>query len=279
MKVELPEEKEIPSVNYPKGYERQFEQLAKRMTREMSQYYANNTLKKLNKGTVEKFDGTQFEDAQIGNYANIFLDLSKKAFRALKKRFSNDRIDREVERILRAMDRTTSESLYNNIGGVVGIDSATISKQAGVGPQINALIAESQEWIKRLRDENLALFQNATLRTMALGEGMSEIINQYNDLTKERVNRASFTARQQAATFNNMSQRVRAQKLGITEGVWETSKDERVRPSHRDRQGKTYEVQVGLYSSVDQKTLKTGEDWNCRCVTRFIIPSADNELD
>ena len=279
MKVSLPESKEVRAVNYPKQHERQFAQLMKSMTEAMATQYANNTLKKLNQKTIEKFDGSQFTDAQTGNYANIFLDLSKRVSRALLNRFSDDRLDKEVKRILTSMDRVTSETLYNNIGGVVGIDSKVISKQAGVTPQMNALIAESQEWVKRLRDENLALFQNATLRTMALGEGMPEIIRQYNELTKNRIHRAEFTARQQAATFNNMSQRIRAQKLGIQEGVWVTSRDERVRPSHQDREGKTYDVQVGLYSSVDRKTLKTGEDWSCRCVTRFIIPGISEETN
>lgn len=279
MKLSLDKETEVKAVNYPKGYERQFAQLMRDMTRAMSEQYKNNTLKKLNKGTVEKFDGSQFTDAQTGNYANVFLGLSKKATKAILNRFSNERLSKEVRRILTAMDKSTSEQLYKYLGDAVGIDSKTISKQAGVTPQLNALIAESEEWVKRLRDENLALFQNATLRTMALGESLDEVEKNYNDLTKNRVHRATFTARQQAATFNNMSQRIRAQKLGIQQGVWETARDERVRPSHQARQGKVYDVQEGLYSSVDGKTLKTGEDYNCRCVTRFIIPSDSEEIN
>lgn len=272
MKVELPEETELKATPYPKGYDRQFESLMSKMTEAMAKQFKNQTLMELNKGTIEKFDGTYFEDAQIGNYANIFLDLAKKAKNALIKRFSDDRLDKEVKRILESLNRTNQKSFYGNVEGVTGITVKQLTANEGLTPQMNALIAETQEWVKKLRDDNLAYFTNNTLRVMAEGSDFSEVMAEYNSEAKKRKDHSKFIARNQIANFNGLSGKIRAQKLGITQAVWETSKDERVRHSHQARQGKVYNLDEGLYSSTDGKTLYPGTDYSCRCVARYLIP-------
>lgn len=276
MKVSADKEIELPAVPYPKGYDRQFEQLMSNMTEAMAKQFENNTIKNLNKGTVEKFDGSQFEDAQIGNYASVFLKLASKAKRSILARFSDDRLDKEVKRILTALDKTNSSLLYGNIEKVTGISSKAIAQQAGVGPQINALIAETQEWVKKLRDDNLAYFTNNTLRTMAEGRSLSEVSAEYSAEASTRKNHAKFIARNQTANFNGLSSKIRAQKLGITQAVWVTARDEKVRHSHNAREGKIYNLDEGLYSSTDGKALYPGTDYNCRCVPRYLIPKENN---
>ena len=110
---------------------------------------------------------------------------------------------------------------------------------------------------------------------MAEGQTIEEVQTGFNELAKKRVENSKFVARNQVANFNSLSNKLRYQNLGITEAVWVTARDERVRPSHVDREGKTFELDEGLYSSVDGKTLMPGMDYNCRCVFRPIIPSDD----
>jgi SPP1 gp7 family putative phage head morphogenesis protein len=277
MKVAAAKPTEVKSVPYPWGFERQFASLLTGMTEAMAKQFKNQTLGELNKGTVEKFDGSQFEDAQIGNYATIFMKLAKRAKARLTKRFSNARLDKEVKRILTSIDNVNSQSFYSGVESITGISSKTIAQQAGVSPQINALIIETQEWVRKLRDDNLSYFTNNTLRVMAEGRSLSDVVAEYDKETSKRKGNAQLIARTQTANFNGLSSKIRAQKLGITEAVWETSKDERVRHSHAARQGKTYLLSEGLYSSTDGKTLYPGTDYNCRCVQRYIIPEMDEE--
>jgi SPP1 gp7 family putative phage head morphogenesis protein len=54
-------------------------------------------------------------------------------------------------------------------------------------------------------------------------------------------NRAKLIARDQIGSMNGTLTMLRNQELGLTSYVWSTSNDERVRPSHAEREGKTFQ--------------------------------------
>lgn len=262
--------KTLNPVPYPKSYENKFERMMEYMTTEMSKQFKNETLNKLNKGTVGKF-----QDAQVGNYANIFLGLSNTAKRKIKKRFSNKRLDKEVKRLLLALNKNNQNIFYNEYEQVTGIPVKQMIAKEGLVYQNNALILETLEWVKKLRDDNLAYFTNNSLRIMTGGANFSELESGYIEEAGKRKNHAKFIARNQLANFNGISNKLRAQKVGITKAVWVTSKDERVRPSHQQRNGKEFDLKKGLYSSLDGKYLLTGVDYQCRCISRMVLPDEE----
>jgi SPP1 gp7 family putative phage head morphogenesis protein len=266
----LPKETAVKAVPYPKGFEKMFENMLVKMTTEASKYYFNNTIKKLNVGTINKF-----ADAQKGNWAVIFNGLDATAKRALKKRFGNARINNEVSRVLHSLNRTNQTLFYESIEDRIGISVPAMIAQEGTGPQMNALVMETQKWVQKNLDDNLAYFANNSLRMMADGATYDELIEGYDKESDRQITNSRFIARNQLSSFNGLSNKIRYQKLGITEAIWQTSRDERVRPSHDDRDGKTYELSKGLYSSKDGKWLQVGTDWLCRCTSKAIIPEED----
>jgi len=136
---------------------------------------------------------------------------------------------------------------------------------------MNALKLETLQWVKKLRDETLEKFTNDTLHAMAEGKSVEEILQQYDELAEQRRNHAEFLARNQIQNYNSLSTKLRAQKAGVRRARWSTSDDDRVRPSHADRDGKVFDLDKGLYSSIDGKYLMTGVDYNCRCTSELII--------
>ena len=101
---------------------RKFQQLMAGMVDAMAKTFENQTFKQLNKGTVEKFSDCtkilhggrlfEFKDVQIGNYASIFLTLSKKAKRGILKRFSDKRIQQVVRQQLNQVNNRNQKQLY-----------------------------------------------------------------------------------------------------------------------------------------------------------------------
>ena len=265
--ITLPEEKELKAVPYPKGYSSQFESMMQKMTKEILQQYRNETYKKLNKGTVEKF-----EDAQVGNWATIFTTLSNRAKRKIKKRFNNDRIKKRVTEMMISLDKSNKEITYNQVEDAVGISTKDLIAQEGLKSSTNALIQESLEWVNRNVDETLADFSANSLRMMAEGLPVEEVLKGFNKVGQARVQSSKFVARNQMANFNALNNKIRYQNLGITEATWQTAEDERVRPCHAVRNGKRFKLDEGLYSSCDGKTLLPSMDYNCRCIMRPIIP-------
>ncbi len=253
-----------------KSVENAFARTLKQMIDQMHTRFINQAIDGMNKGTIDKF-----EDSQIGNYAKIFLNLAKKVGRKILRQFSDDRIERMVEDMTGTVNKRNQDLLYKAIEDKIGISSKELISTEGLTPSINALILETQQWVKKLRDDTLEYFTNTTLRGMAEGKSMSEIRKIMSDEAGKRKSNANMVARTQIGTFNSLTTKIRAQNLGITKAIWVTSGDNRVRKSHDDRNGKEFNLSEGLYSSVDGKTLLPQLDYRCRCGYLLIIPEEE----
>lgn len=95
--------------------------------------------------------------------------------------------------------------------------------------------------------------------------------------------KALFIARDQTAKLNGQIQRAQQLDAGITEYIWSTSGDERVRKSHRELNGKIFSWNDAPVNS-DGRKCHPGEDYNCRCIGRPVfnrnmnIPFEDAEV-
>jgi len=249
---------EVPAPTALKSEEKVLEQAMTSMIDLMSRLYRNQVILELNQTTVDKF-----QDAQSGNYAYILTKLSTKVSKSLVSRFDNKRIEKLVKSTFEKDDRRSKQIFYSRMAKEMGVDPATLLKKDGMTYDFNALVLETTQWAKKLRDETLELYTANTLRAMTLGQSVDEILEQYDGMVSKRKNHAEFTARNQIQNFNSIMNKTRSQKLGITKAVWVSSHDERVRPSHAQRDGKEFDLDKGLYSSIDGKYLLPGTDYNC----------------
>lgn len=253
-----------------RAHERELAELTDGMVELMAKRFKNQVLKELQAGTVAKFT-----DAQVGNYAVVFLQLAKRLTRKMTRQFNDDRIDSVVRAILTKAGARNQQALYDIVERKFGYSTKTLIAEEGLKPTTNALVLETAQWVKKLRDETLEAFTANTLRAMTQGGSLEEVMRQFDGLVEKRRNHARFTARTQIANFNGVSTKIRAQNLGITEAVWVTSHDERVRPCHKHRNGAKFELAKGCYSSCDDKWLLPGTDYQCRCTYDLIVPGPE----
>lgn len=251
----------------PKAQESELEEFAEYMIAQISRLYKSQVLNELQAGTVNKFS-----DAQTGNYANIFLKLAKDSAKKLVKRFDDDRIDALVNKVLTKTNKRNRDMIYAAVEKAIGLSSKELTATEGLTYNINALIAETAQWVKKLRDETLEFYTSNTLHAMTLGTSLADIMKQFDGMEEKRKNHAKFTARNQIGNFNSLTTKMRAQNLGIEEAEWISASDERVRDCHRKRNGKIFRLDKGLYSACDQKYLLPGVDYQCRCTYRLIVP-------
>lgn len=280
-------------VKHVKKYEEELEKFTNFIIASVFERMRNNTLEKMNKSTIEKFEKysddiqnkkiekqieKQTQDAkQIGDYATIFLRFATQAEKKLNKQFDDNRIEKETKRILLKADRYYKEKTYKYIEDAIGIPFNQLISQEAMKPTTNALILETSEWVKQLKDKAIDSFTANSLRVMAHEADFDDVIKEAKDNAKKFKNDSSFVARNQMANFQSTMNKIRHQNLGFTKAQWQTSKDERVRKSHEDRQGKIYDIGEGLYSSIDGKYLSPGIDPNCRCNARYIYEVDNNE--
>ena len=72
--------------------------------------------------------------------------------------------------------------------------------------------------------------------------------------------------RDQTQKLNANLNEQRQRQLGVTQYIWRTSEDERVRVTHSDNNGKTFD-----WASPPAVTGHPGFDVQCRCISEPII--------
>lgn len=271
--VASPNGANIKSPPAPKAEMREFGEAINYMVDEMATRWRNQVFGYLNKSTIEKFETTDsFSDAQVGNFANIFLAQSERVRKKLLKQFDDKRIKSVSGKFTGKINARNKKQFYSRIEKSIGISREELEATEGLTATINAYSLETSQWVKKMRDETLQQWTASTLRQMAEGKGLPEILSQFDSLVEKRKGHAEMVARTQIATFNSLTTKARASNLGIQKARWITSSDERVRPCHNARNGKEFDLNEGLYASCDGKTLLPGVDYNCRCDYELIIP-------
>lgn len=94
-------------------------------------------------------------------------------------------------------------------------------------------------------------------------------------LFKVTKSRADLIARDQVLKLNSQLTKDRQQRVGITEYIWITSRDERVRDAHSELDGTRQRWDTPPVSSDDGRTNHPGEDYQCRCTASPVIPALD----
>ena len=269
--VSAPKGATIKAPEPPRSEIRQFGNAIEYMVDQMAQRWRTQIFKELNQDTVSKFSDAQ----QTGNFAKVFLAMSARVRRKLLKQFDDKRIEKLAKKYTGKVDKRNKAEFYRRAEEKIGISREELEATEGLTSQINAYQLETMQWVKKMRDDTLQQWTSNTLRQMAEGKGLPEILKQFDGMVEQRRGHAKMVARTQIATFNSLTSKARAQNLGITKAIWKTAADERVRSSHASRDGKEFELSEGLYDSSDGKTLLPGTDYQCRCDYRLLIPEMD----
>ena len=274
MKREVKGSGTVTSPEPMKSVEREFANAIEYMVEQMRTRFRNQAIDALNQSTIEKFAtedsaraleaaGYQFADAQIGNFANVFLGLAEKVRRKLLKQFDDKRLEKLAKQYTGKVNRRNQEEFYRRVQKRIGISKEELEATEGLTFQINAYQLETYQWLRKMRDDTMQQWTSQTLRLMAEGKGLPEILSQFDDMVEKRKGHAKMVARTQISTFNSLVTKARARNLGIERAVWVSSRDERTRPSHASRDGKEFDLAEGLYDSRDGETLLPGATYNC----------------
>lgn len=265
----------------PKSDIRSFGEAIEYMVDQMAKRWRNQVFQELNKSTIEKFaDACRqhgFTDAQVGNFARVYLSMADKVRRKLVRQFDDKRLEKLTKDYTRRVNERNRKEFYSRVEKRVGISRDELEATEGLTFQINAYELETFEWLRKMRDDTMQQWTANTLRQMAEGRSLPDILSQFDNMVEQRRNHAKMVARTQIATFNSLTSKARARNLGITQAKWITAGDERVRRCHQVRNDKTFDLDKGLYSSCDGKWLLPGVDYNCRCDYEMIIPPMEGE--
>lgn len=115
----------------------------------------------------------------------------------------------------------------------------------------------------RLHDDVHQVVRDAQRRGAHVRTVRRELMERF-DVSRSR---ATLIARDQILKANSDLTRVRHQEAGIDRYVWSTSRDERVRPMHRDLEGTIHRWDDPPVTNEKGDRNHPGQDYQCRCVS------------
>lgn len=159
------------------------------------------------------------------------------------------------------------EKFYESVLDVLGVDMAGIVSEQKLGPILKLKTQENVALITSIPSQYLDQVERAVYQHVIHGQrGKVTLAQKIQEIGDVSAKRAKFIARDQTAKLVSAMNRERNLALGIESYRWRTSKDERVRPTHRVKEGKTFR-----WDDPPEDTGAPGEDFNCRCTASPII--------
>jgi uncharacterized protein with gpF-like domain len=134
-----------------------------------------------------------------------------------------------------------------------------------------ASVVENVALIKSIPQQYFTQVEGIVMRGYGRGRDLQEITTELKTRYGITQRRAVLIARDQSNKLNAVTTQARRQELGITEAIWQHSHGGREpRKSHVAADGRKFEIVKGCL--IDGKYILPGEEINCRCVSKSVLP-------
>lgn len=219
---------------------------------------------------IERTDANDEDYLHPDHVSQIERDLRAAAMRLAKdpKRLVI------FSRVAQSVTAHTREQWARQVKALIGIDL----------PRGDPSLVKLME---RFRRENTDLIVSlakdhiervhAVLKEAGSGTRVETIRKRIQEQTGAVRSRAALIARDQVLSLNAQVTQERHKAAGVTEYIWRTSRDERVRDRHRELDGTRQRYDDPPV--VDVRTGRrehAGQDFQCRCTAEPIIPGFDS---
>jgi SPP1 gp7 family putative phage head morphogenesis protein len=164
----------------------------------------------------------------------------------------------------------------------IGVDLMT--SEPYLATQLSLFVSQNTTLISKMKREAVDDITGIVERGLQGGLRVEAIEQQIREKTKATANKARLIARDQVSKANSQLTKLRQEDLGVSKYVWRTSKDERVRDSHKVMEGMTCAWDdPTIYINEDGKSRKRsgldpagvplhpGEDYQCRCTAEPVL--------
>lgn len=148
-------------------------------------------------------------------------------------------MDKKVEVIAKQVAAYNKADVNRVIRSVLGVD--VLASEPWLLSQIEWFITTTRPLIKDLPTKATFQIEQIAQRGLGMGKTYKEIGEEITKQFGIAERRAELIARDQVGTFNAELTMLRQREIGVEKFIWRTAMDERVRPEHEEKEGKTYE--------------------------------------
>lgn len=127
-------------------------------------------------------------------------------------------------------------------------------------------------YLEDLKQEQIERLKEKTQANAALGyrsDRLAKIVQTELGVSKTR---ATFIARQETAMLVSKFREERYKSAGVRQYIWSTSKDQRVRPDHKDLNGQVFDWDnPPIVDKAHGRRGHPGTDFGCRCIALPVV--------
>lgn len=178
---------------------------------------------------------------------------------------------RKLENLAHLNRKLTVKEWKRAIKSTLGID---IREDYYLGDfyveQLEKWINDNVDLIKTIPEDTLEKMKDIVYDGFTNGKTTTRMVKEMQMTYGISRRRAELIARDQTAKLNGQIQKAQQQDAGITEYIWCTTGDERVRRSHQELNGKKFSWDDPPENS-DGRKCHPGEDYQCRCIGRPVF--------
>jgi SPP1 gp7 family putative phage head morphogenesis protein len=149
--------------------------------------------------------------------------------------------------------------------------------EPALGPVVAAFRKENVSLITKMIDRQLERIRNILSEAETAGSRVETIARRLEEQLDVSESRAMLIARDQVMKINAQVNEKRFTAAGISEYIWTTVGDERVRPMHQELDGTRHSFDDPPVTNEDGDENNPGEDYQCRCQAFPIVPVLDTE--
>lgn len=142
------------------------------------------------------------------------------------------------------------------------------------------VVADNVGLIRNLQASFYSKIQQDVWASVRAGGDMASLSTKLQRSYGIETERAALIARDQNAKAKAVIETTRRQELGIRKAIWQHSSAGKVpRPTHVAMNGKTFELEKGMYDEDEKEYVFPGQLINCRCTSRAIVAGYNDEDD
>lgn len=153
-----------------------------------------------------------------------------------------------------------------DIDDAIGVDISFLLNPDRAQVLIDSSIRNNASLIGSVPQQAIDQIENVIMEGIRTGQQPESIRRLLTERYSVADSRAKLIARDQVSKLSGSLSRVRQSDIGVTKYRWRTSKDERVRPTHRANSNKEFS-----WDKPPSKTGAPGHDVQCRCVAEPVL--------
>lgn len=259
---------------YPDTAEREFQRIMNAYVKMLHSELKERLPDLMNEYKLERHGDSRFDDARDLDLAvrKMFQDIAA----TLEQKLDKFKLIDRVSSIAKMTKNTSLKEWKRVVHETLGIDLLGDYYSSDFYEEyLRRWISDNVVKIKSIPQTTLDEMREIILTGYRSGRSIRDIQREIQEAYNVTKHKARMLARDQVATLNSQISQAQQRDAGVTEYIWSTSKDSRVRDCHAELEGKTFswdDPPEMWYETKSRGIVYTGRhchpggDFLCRCV-------------